>query len=47
MILNDKQIKQLVEEKEMIKPYVSENVSKGISHGQDSFGYTLRCGSEF
>ena len=47
MILNDKQIKQLVEEKEMINPYVSENVSKGISHGQDSFGYTLRCGSEF
>ncbi len=47
MILNDKQIKKLVEEKEMINPYVSENISKGISHGQDSFGYTLRCGSEF
>ena len=47
MILNDKQIKKLAVEKEMISPYVSENVSKGISHGQDSYGYTLRCGSEF
>ena len=47
MILNDKQIKKLAVEKEMISPYVGENVSKGISHGQDSYGYTLRCGSEF
>ena len=35
MILNDKQIKKLAEEQEMISPYVGENVSKGISHGQD------------
>jgi len=47
MILNDKQIKKLVEGEKMINPYVSENISQGISHGQDSFGYTLRCGSEF
>ena len=47
MILNDKQIKKLAEEQQMISPYVGENVSKGISHGQDSYGYTLRCGSEF
>ena len=47
MILNDKQIKKLAEEQEMISPYVGENVSKGISHGQDSYGYPLRCGSEF
>ena len=47
MILNDKQIKQLVEEKEMISPFVGESISKGISHGLNSFGYDLRCGSEF
>ena len=47
MILNDKQIKKFAVEKEMISPFVGENVSNGISHGLDSFGYTLRCGSEF
>ena len=47
MILNDKQIKKLAEEQQMISPYVGENVSKGISHGLNSFGYDLRCGSEF
>ena len=33
MILNDKQIKQLAEKEEMISPFVSESISKGISHG--------------
>ena len=47
MILNDKQIKRLSEEEEMINPFVSESISKGISHGLNSFGYDLRCGSEF
>ena len=47
MILNDKQIKKLAEEKEMITPFVNESVAKGISHGLNSFGYDLRCGSEF
>ena len=47
MILSDKQIKKFAVEEEMISPFVSENVSNGISHGLDSFGYTLRCGSEF
>ena len=47
MILNDKQIKKLSEEEEMITPFVSESISKGISHGLNSFGYDLRCGSEF
>ncbi len=47
MILNDKQIKKLAEEQEMISPFVGESVSKGISHGLNSFGYDLRCGSEF
>ena len=47
MILNDKQIKKLAEEHEMISPFVSESISKGISHGLNSFGYDLRCGSEF
>ena len=47
MILNDKQIKKLSEEVEMITPFISESISKGISHGLNSFGYDLRCGSEF
>ena len=47
MILNDKQIKELAQKKEMISPFVSESISKGISHGHNSFGYDLRCGSEF
>ena len=47
MILNDKQIKKLAEEEEMINPFVGESISKGISHGLNSFGYDLRCGSEF
>ena len=46
MILNDKQIKQWSEDEEMITPFVSESISKGISHGLNSFGYDLRCGSE-
>ena len=47
MILNDKQIKKLVNEEEMINPFVSKSISKGISHGLNSFGYDLRCGAEF
>ena len=47
MILNDKQIIKLSEEEEMISPFINESVSKGISHGLNSFGYDLRCGSEF
>ena len=31
MILNDKQIKKLVEEEEMINPFVDKSVSRGIS----------------
>ena len=38
MILNDKQIKRLAEEQEMISPFVGESVSRGISHGLNSFG---------
>lgn len=47
MILNDKQIKKLVEEKKMISPFVDRSVQQGISYGLQSFGYDLRVGSEF
>ena len=47
MILSDKQITKLATEAQMIDPFVSKSVSKGISHGLNSFGYDLRCGSEF
>ena len=47
MILNDKQIKELVKKEDMINPFVDKSVSQGISHGLNSFGYDLRCGDEF
>ena len=47
MILNDKQIKKLVEKKKMISPFVDRSVQQGISYGLQSFGYDLRVGSEF
>ena len=47
MILNDKQIKKLVEEQDMINPFVDKSIAQGISHGLNSFGFDLRCGSEF
>tara|TARA_B100000470_G_C19673576_1_gene338689 strand:+ start:138 stop:689 length:552 start_codon:yes stop_codon:yes gene_type:complete len=47
MILNDKQIIKLVQEKDMINPFVDKSVAQGISHGINSFGYDLRVGSEF
>ena len=47
MILNDKQIKKLAKEKEMISPFVDKSVQQGISYGLQSFGYDLRVGSEF
>ena len=47
MILNDKQITKLAEKDQMISPFVNKSISKGISYGLNSFGYDLRCGSEF
>ena len=47
MILNDKQIKKLAEEEDMINPFVKESIAQGISHGLNSFGFDLRCGDEF
>ena len=47
MILNDKQIKKLVKEEEMINPFVDKSIAQGISHGLNSFGYDLRCSDEF
>ncbi len=47
MILNDKQIKKLSNEKKMISPFVDKSVQQGISYGLQSFGYDLRVGSEF
>ena len=47
MILNDKQIRELVKKNDMISPFVDKSVAQGISHGLNSFGYDLRCGDEF
>ena len=47
MILNDKQIKKIVKEEDMINPFVDKLVHKGISHGLGTFGYDIRCGDEF
>ena len=40
MILNDKQIKKLAEEKGMITPFLDKSVSNGISKGLQSVSYT-------
>ena len=45
--MNDKWIKKMVKEHEMIKPFEENLVSQGISHGLSSFGYDVRCGNEF
>ena len=37
MILNDRQIKKLVEDEDMISPFVDKSVSHGISHGIKQF----------
>ena len=47
-ILSDRWIKKLVLEKEMIKPFISEQVrDKQISYGLSSFGYDARVSDEF
>tara|TARA_B100001123_G_C15014415_1_gene908900 strand:- start:48 stop:602 length:555 start_codon:yes stop_codon:yes gene_type:complete len=47
-ILSDRSIKKLVLEKEMIKPFVSEQKrDKSISYGLSSFGYDVRVSNEF
>ena len=37
MILSDKQITKLANEDQMISPFVIKSISKGISHGLNSF----------
>ena len=47
-ILSDRSIKKLALEKEMIKPFVSEQKrNKSISYGLSSFGYDVRVSDEF
>ena len=47
-VLSDRWIKQMVQEKEMIKPFVSEQKrGKTISYGLSSFGYDARVSNEF
>ena len=48
-VLSDRWIKKMALEKEMIKPFVSEQKKKGkiISYGLSSFGYDARVSNEF
>tara|TARA_Y100000590_G_scaffold42114_1_gene44845 strand:- start:7921 stop:8475 length:555 start_codon:yes stop_codon:yes gene_type:complete len=47
-VLSDRSIKKLVLEKEMIKPFISEQKrDKSISYGLSSFGYDVRVSDEF
>ena len=47
-VLSDRWIKKMALEKEMIKPFVSEQKrGKNISYGLSSFGYDARVSSEF
>ena len=47
-VLSDRWIKKMALEKEMIKPFVSEQKQgKSISYGLSSFGYDARVSNEF
>ena len=47
-ILSDRWIKKMALEKEMIKPFVSEQKGgKKISYGLSSYGYDARVSTEF
>ena len=47
-VLSDRWIKKMAQEKDMIKPFVSEQVrGKNISYGLSSFGYDARVADEF
>ena len=47
-VLSDRWIKKMAIEKEMIKPFVSEQkCDKNISYGLSSFGYDARVSNEF
>ena len=47
-VLSDRWIKKMAQEKEMIKPFVSEQKSENtISYGLSSFGYDARVSNEF
>ena len=43
MILNDKQIKKLAEEHQMITPFVDKSVQDGVSHGVADFWLRPPC----
>jgi len=47
MLLNDKQIKELVKKKEMIVLFVDHKEEGKLSYGLDPYGYTLRLSNEF
>ena len=47
-VLSDRWIKKMVLEKEMIKPFISEQKrDKSVSYGLSSFGYDARVSDEF
>ena len=47
-VLSDRWIKKMALEKEMIKPFISEQNRKNvISYGLSSFGYDARVSNEF
>lgn len=47
-VLVDKEIKRLVNEKNMIKPFIDHQEEEGvISYGLSSFGFDIRAGNKF
>ena len=47
-VLSDRMIKEMVEKKKMISPFVDKQISKNsISYGLSSFGYDARVSNEF
>lgn len=48
MLKNDRWIKKMAKEQQLIKPFVEGQVSKGvISYGLSSYGYDIRVADEF
>jgi len=48
MLLNDRQIKELVRKHKMIEPFIDHLVTDGvISYGLGSYGYDIRVADEF
>lgn len=47
MLLNDRQIIELVEKEKLIDPFINHKVKTGLSYGLEPFGYSIRLANTF